>query len=71
MNSFIFLIIITATTTSLQVSSPAFKENEMIPAKYTCEGDNINPPITVKNIPQQTKSLALVVDDPDASKGTF
>src|SRR5690349_11207115 len=71
MNLFIFFIITGIMAITLQVSSPAFKENGMIPAKYTCEGDNVNPAITVKNIPQQTKSLALVVDDPDASNGTF
>jgi hypothetical protein len=43
----------------------------MIPSKYTCDGDNINPPLTIKNIPKQTKSLALIVDDPDAPSGTF
>ena len=57
--------------TSLQISSPSFKENEMIPSTFTCEGDSINPAISVKNIPQQTKSLALIMEDPDATRGTF
>lgn len=71
MNSFFLFIVASITATTLQVSSPAFKENGLIPSKYTCEGQNINPALTVKNIPQGTKSLALIVDDPDAPNGTF
>jgi len=55
----------------LQVTSPMFRNNEPIPVKYTCEGDNVNPPLDIKNIPIDTKSLALIMDDPDAPKGTF
>lgn len=54
-----------------QLTSPAFGEYEMIPKKYTCDGANINPPLTISNIASGTKSLALVVDDPDAPLGTF
>jgi Raf kinase inhibitor-like YbhB/YbcL family protein len=57
--------------TTLQVTSPVFKANSFIPAKYSCEGDSINPPIEIKNIPAKTKTLALVMDDPDAPTGTF
>lgn len=56
---------------TLQVTSPAFNDNDFIPAKYTCEGQNISPAIEVKNIPPQTKTLAIIVDDPDAPNGTF
>ena len=66
MNSLALFLLGAFTTATLQVSSPAFKENGMIPSKYTCEGDNINPTIYVKNIPQKAKSLALIMDDPDA-----
>lgn len=48
------------------ISSPAFLENEMIPAKYTCEGANINPPLEIGNLPKRTKSMVLMVEDPDA-----
>src|SRR4051812_28506373 len=58
-------------TATLEISSPAFSNKGSIPMKYTCEGDEINPPISVKNIPAGTKSLTLIVDDPDAPKGTF
>src|SRR3954468_13196363 len=72
MNLLIFLIMATLTkTTTLNVASPAFEYNASIPVKYSCEGENVNPPITIKNMPQGTKSLALIIDDPDAPNGTF
>jgi Raf kinase inhibitor-like YbhB/YbcL family protein len=52
---------------TLKIESPAFKSEGEIPSKYTCEGQNINPPLTIKNIPSEAKSLALVIDDPDAA----
>lgn len=57
--------------TTLTLSSPAFKNNEMIPKKYTCDGQNISPQLKITNIPKKTKSLALILDDPGAPKGTF
>jgi len=56
---------------SLKISSEVFSNNGMIPSKYTCEGENINPPIIISNLPMQSKTLVLIVEDPDASKGTF
>lgn len=53
------------------VTSPAFKENESIPAKYTCDGSNDNPPLDLANIPEAAASLVLIVDDPDAPGGTW
>ncbi|HTB51571.1 MAG TPA: YbhB/YbcL family Raf kinase inhibitor-like protein [Ferruginibacter sp.] len=56
----------------LHVTSPAFRENNLIPEKYGCKQEkNINPPISIKNIPAAAKCLALIVDDPDAPNGTF
>jgi Raf kinase inhibitor-like YbhB/YbcL family protein len=52
----------------LTITSPAFQKNQAIPEKYTCDGPN--PPLTIEGIPEGTKSLALVLDDPDAH-GTF
>lgn len=43
----------------------------MIPAKYTCDGDNVSPPLVFEDIPPDAKSLALIVDDPDAPGGIF
>jgi len=71
MNTFLLFIVAGITAATLQVSSSSFKENGLIPAKYTCEGENINPAISVKNIPQKTQSLALIMDDPDAPNGGF
>ena len=55
----------------LSVESPAFENNKLIPAKYTCDGENVNPPLNIEGVPEETKSLVLIVDDPDAPMGTF
>lgn len=55
----------------LFITSPAFNHNESIPPLYTFDGKNINPPLEFKNIPENTKSLALIMTDPDAPKGEF
>lgn len=56
---------------SMKISSPAFKDNDFIPSKYTCEGRNINPALIIEGIPENAKTLALIMDDPDAPMGTF
>ena len=53
------------------LTSEAFKNGEFIPVKYSCMGENINPPLLIKNIPEKSKSLALIVDDPDAPSGDW
>lgn len=55
----------------LQIHSEAFKDSQPIPAKYTCDGENISPPLQWTGIPKGTKSLVLIVDDPDAPKKTW
>ncbi len=55
----------------LTVKSSAFEHNTLIPKKYACDGDGINPPLAVEGIPKEALSLVLIVDDPDASSGTF
>jgi len=55
----------------LKVTSPAFDENQSIPEEYTCKGEGINPPLSIEEIPEGTKSLTLIMDDPDAPGGTF
>lgn len=69
-----YLILITMALVmnkTLIIKSPAFENDGYIPEKYSCEGININPPLTIKNIPANAKSIALIMDDPDAPKGTF
>ncbi len=55
----------------LKVKSTAFEEGGMIPKKYTCDGDDVSPPLTWNSVPGGTKSLALISDDPDAPMGTW
>jgi Raf kinase inhibitor-like YbhB/YbcL family protein len=51
---------------TFNVTSEAFKHKGFIPAKYTFDGENINPPLSIGDFPKETKSLVLIVDDPDA-----
>jgi hypothetical protein len=55
----------------MEITSPAFEQDEMIPDKYTCNGENVNPPLNFTRIPPAAKSLALIVEDPDAPNGIF
>lgn len=51
------------------LKSTAFKDGETIPAKYTCDGDDVSPFLEIKNPPAEAVAFALVVDDPDATRG--
>jgi len=53
------------------IRSPSFQNNGLIPLKYTCDGEDINPPLEIGGVPESAKSLALIVDDPDAPMGTW
>ena len=55
----------------LTIKSPSFQHNSPIPKKYSCDGENTNPSLTIEGTPKESKSLALIVDDPDAPNGTF
>ncbi|MDR0470655.1 MAG: YbhB/YbcL family Raf kinase inhibitor-like protein [Nitrososphaerota archaeon] len=55
----------------ITIICPAFKEGKTIPEKYTCIGQNLNPPLNIENIPKNTQSLSLIFEDPDAPNGTF
>lgn len=52
----------------IKVSSGAFPHNGMIPEKFTCDSDNVSPPIEVFGVPKEAKSLALIMHDPDAPR---
>ncbi len=56
---------------SMRISSPAFADQQPIPRKYTCDGDDVSPPLKFEGVPAAAVSLALVVDDPDAPAGTW
>jgi len=55
----------------MELKSQAFENGEKIPTKYTCNGEGIIPPMEIDGVPAKARSLALVVDDPDAPSGTF
>lgn len=56
---------------SMELSSTAFGNKEKIPSKYTCDGDEVSPPLKISNVPEDTKSLALISEDPDAPSGNW
>ena len=56
---------------SIQITSTAFSEGQPISQKYTCQGNDFSPPLAWTNTPPNTKSLALIMDDPDAPAGTW
>jgi Raf kinase inhibitor-like YbhB/YbcL family protein len=55
----------------MEIKSSSFKQGEMIPSQYTCDGRNISPPLQWSDAPPDTKSFALICDDPDAPVGTW
>ncbi len=71
MNLILAVMVSITISTTLTVKSPVFKSNDYIPAKYGCDQSNINPPLQIENLPANTKTVALIMDDPDAPKGTF
>ena len=50
----------------MKITSPAFQDHGSIPRRHTCEGEDLSPPLAIADVPAGTKSLALIVDDPDA-----
>jgi Raf kinase inhibitor-like YbhB/YbcL family protein len=56
---------------TMSVTSSAFAEGGTIPRQYTCDGADVSPPLRVANAPSDAAELALLVEDPDAPRGTF
>ena len=55
----------------MKLSSPAFENNQAIPSQYSCDGQDINPPLKISEAPENAASLVLIMDDPDAPMGTW
>lgn len=55
----------------MKLTSPEFEHNAFIPRKFTCQGDDVNPALVIEGVPDDTKTLALIMDDPDAPMGTW
>jgi hypothetical protein len=55
----------------MKLSSPEFGHNTFLPQKFTCQGEKINPALIIEGVPAQAKSLALIMEDPDAVEGNF
>ncbi len=62
---------ITTNQASMKIASPAFEHEKNIPSAYTCDGRDINPSLQIADVPAGAKSLALIVDDPDAPVGDW
>ena len=56
---------------NMKIESPNFNEGESIPEDFTCDSEDVSPELVFKDVPEGTKSLALIMDDPDAPGGTF
>lgn len=56
---------------TIQVTSSVFKNNDFVPIRYSCDGINVNPPLSILEVPENAKSLVLIVDDPDSPSGSF
>lgn len=55
----------------MEITSQAFRPTTRIPTRYTCDGEDVSPPLTITGVPPGTETLALVVEDPDAPRGTW
>ncbi len=63
--------VVSTTVGAMRITSSAFAEGGGIPARYTCDGEDVSPPLAIEGVPAGTRTLALVVDDPDAPGGTW
>jgi len=57
--------------TPMQLTSTAFDNEGTIPARHTCDGEGVSPPLSIVDLPETTRTLVLIVDDPDAPRGTY
>lgn len=64
-------VIVPPSSVTMNIESPVFESNGMIPPRYTCDGADQSPPLHWTDVPPEAQSLTLIVDDPDAPGGTF
>ena len=62
---------INKTSRKMKIISSAFENNQILPTKYTCDGESVIPALQFQDIPEKARSLTLILDDPDAPSGTF
>lgn len=55
----------------MKITCPDFQHNQQMSRRLSCQGEGVSPALTIEGVPKETKSLALIVDDPDAPMGTF
>lgn len=55
----------------MKILSPNFLNNEDIPSKFTCDGDDVNPELIIEDVPEKAASLAIICDDPDSPTGLW
>lgn len=55
----------------MKLTSPNFENNQSIPSKFTCQGENVSPELNIIDIPEKTESMVLIIDDPDAPNGNW
>jgi len=68
---FLFVVFLKGDNMDLKIFSSAFEDGGMIPSKYTCDGIDVSPPLSWSGLPEGTKSIAIINDDPDAPMGTW
>ncbi|MBI4231865.1 YbhB/YbcL family Raf kinase inhibitor-like protein [Candidatus Peregrinibacteria bacterium] len=73
---FLSLLLLTAcsgqsNSVNMKILSADFENEGTIPAKYTCDGDDVSPPLTLAEVPEDAESLVIISDDPDAPAGTW
>jgi len=67
----VWMSLLQAKEATMRIYSPAFEMGGMIPVRYTCDGEDISLPIVIENLPAGTKSVAIIMEDPDAPVGLF
>lgn len=67
----IILLTVGGVVMAMEIESPAFKNGDFIPKKYTCEGEDISPPLRWSRAPTEARSFVLINDDPDAPMGIW